>query len=390
MRRGIAVIGVLIGIAATGCGGGGDGTEQVTVYASDSLHGAGRQNDIVRAEQLALREAGGRAGAYEVELVVLDEATTQEGVPPEAAGNARKAVADPAAVAFLGNSTSELTAAALPVTNRAGLLQVSPVSTYTGLTHSAGAARNEPGRYRPSGERTFGRVIPHDGIQAEAMVEFLRRDRIRSVAVLGEPTLFGEGLMRLLRKRIPAAGIALYDGPELLEVSRDPVALGRLLRERGVDGFLYAGSAPPTVVRAFAEGAPGMPIYFPDAGFRLGDAPEQLGAGEAAVRITGPPADTPPARAFAERFAAAYGSEPGPQALGGYESMRAVLDAIRRSGPDGADREAVRRAFFERRVDDSVFGPYSIDANGDATVGRYGLYRFRDRELETVATIKLD
>jgi branched-chain amino acid transport system substrate-binding protein len=53
--------------------------------------------------------------------------------------------------------------------------------------------------------------------------------------------------------------------------------------------------------------------------------------------------------------------------------MAVALDAINRAAPR-TDRAAIVDAFFATRNRQSAIGTYSIDANGDTTARRYGVY----------------
>jgi branched-chain amino acid transport system substrate-binding protein len=61
--------------------------------------------------------------------------------------------------------------------------------------------------------------------------------------------------------------------------------------------------------------------------------------------------------------------------------MSLALDAIKRAGAKGNDRDAVIKALFETKDKSSVLGSYSIDANGDTSLTDYGLYTIVDGEL---------
>jgi branched-chain amino acid transport system substrate-binding protein len=58
--------------------------------------------------------------------------------------------------------------------------------------------------------------------------------------------------------------------------------------------------------------------------------------------------------------------------------MSVVLDAIRRAGPRGNDRQAVIDSFFQTHNRDSVLGRYSMQADGETTLSRYGVDRIVD------------
>ena len=88
------------------------------------------------------------------------------------------------------------------------------------------------------------------------------------------------------------------------------------------------------------------------------------------------------ARRMAERYRALFGADPPPAALYGYEAMRGVLDAIRRAGSDGNDRQAVIDRYLGMTVGDSVLGPYAIGKDGDVQGGSIGGFRVRSGRLQ--------
>src|SRR3712207_1104902 len=102
MRRGTAAIAVCASLLLAACGDERTRTESLitgdslTVYSSLPLHGPHTElsHDLVRAEKLALKEAGGVAGEYAVGLASLDSSDPATGrwSPRRVAGNARTAV----------------------------------------------------------------------------------------------------------------------------------------------------------------------------------------------------------------------------------------------------------------------------------------------------------
>jgi branched-chain amino acid transport system substrate-binding protein len=55
-----------------------------------------------------------------------------------------------------------------------------------------------------------------------------------------------------------------------------------------------------------------------------------------------------------------------------------VLDAIRGAGPRGNDRQRVIDRVFAMKDRDSVLGRFSIEADGETTLSRYGVDRVSD------------
>ena len=107
-----------------------DGSDTLTIYSSLPLQGPDRERarDMVNAIKLALQESGGKIGPFHVTYVPLDSATREAGTwtGDKVLDNARKAVRDLNAIAYIGERDSAATALSLPLTNEGHILQVSP------------------------------------------------------------------------------------------------------------------------------------------------------------------------------------------------------------------------------------------------------------------------
>ena len=152
-----AVLAAVLGVAA--CGGGDDkssdegggGRTSLTIYSSLPLQGDSRpqSEDVVKGEQMALTEAGGKVGKFTIKYVSLDDATAAAGKwdPGQTSSDARKAAQDPSTIVYLGEFNSGASAISIPILNDAALLQISPANTYVGLTRAEGADKGEPDKY---------------------------------------------------------------------------------------------------------------------------------------------------------------------------------------------------------------------------------------------------
>ena len=148
----------------SGCGDDGDDSESgtVSVFVGVPLTGerAAEGRAVIAGARDAVADANARAGEFDVRVFYLDDTAGSGRWRLAAAGAiARRAVEDASAVGFIGNLDSGATRVSLPITNQADLLQVSPGSPAPDLTRRV-SAELEPGRYRPSDEQTFARLVP--------------------------------------------------------------------------------------------------------------------------------------------------------------------------------------------------------------------------------------
>src|SRR5204862_8293724 len=90
----------------------------------------------------------------------------------------------------------------------------------------------------------------------------------------------------------------------------------------------------------------------------------------------------PSGQKFFKDFKAKYNvANPDPYAIYGYESMSVILDAIKRAGDNGNDRNKVLEELFNTKDRQSVLGTYSIDSTGDSTITDYGAYTIKNGQL---------
>ena len=382
MRRRIAALLLLTGLALAACGDD-DGVEEslivgdtLTVYSSVPLRGpyAEVARDIVRAEKLALKQAGGRAGEYSVSYASLDGADPETGrwEPGRVASNARKAVQDRQTIAYLGELETGASAISVPILNEGGILQVSPRDTFGGLTARGG--RGEPEKYYPSGERTFARMVPGDDKQAEELIDAMRTDGVRRLLLADDRELSGTSLGDRLTRLAEGAGIEVVDRARLepdddaddgIEV---PSGLGRDVRSERADAFLYTGTYRPfavEVLKSVHATNPSVQLYGADDLTLAPELPARAGAAGRRLSLTGIRApEGADVTTFADAFEREYGTAPHPQAIFGYRAMQLVLDAIERAGPDAKSRRRViKEALEQAQSPRSRFGRFKVEGN---------------------------
>ncbi|HTN22456.1 MAG TPA: branched-chain amino acid ABC transporter substrate-binding protein [Solirubrobacteraceae bacterium] len=389
LRAASACVLALLAFAAAGCGGDGapdnapaDGPRTLTIYSSLPLHGPDRERarDMVNAIKLALQESGGKIGPLSVTYVSLDSSTAEDDTwtQDKVLDNARTAVKDFNSIAYIGDLDSAATALSLPLTNEGHVLQVSPSSTYDGLTRAGGRRPAEPERFYPSGLRTFGRVVPADHVTASALVGYMKSEGVRRLALLADRDLYGGGLADQIEKAAARQGIDVEDRGRIDARKRDLGDTAADIAKQGADAFVFAGgdaAGAARIYQAVADAAPGLLLFGPDA---VADDPAVLALPAAVLRRLRVTSALLPlrmlpraARTFDARFDTTFGRHPAPAALQAYEATRAVLAAIRNAGAKGNNRRAVTDAFFATRDRPSVLGTYSIDRNGDTSLSTF-------------------
>jgi branched-chain amino acid transport system substrate-binding protein len=377
-----------------------EGSTTLTMYSSLPLHGpdSDRSGDMVNAIKLAMQESHGKVGKLSITYVSLDSSTPQAGdwTRDRVLENARTAIRDQNAIAYIGDLNSEATALALPLINEAHLLQVTPASTYDGLTRPGGSRKGEPDRFYPSGKRTLGRVLAPDHDQASALVGYMKGKGVKRLSIVHDRGLYGTGIVEQVARVAKRQGVAIVRTDGIDPNESDLSGRAKDVASSGADAFLYAGDGDIEAARMFnAVAAADADILLFSPGAVAGRTFVQALTPSAAhrARVTTP--TLPPrllpraARVFIDRFRMDFGHEPVPDALLAYEAAKVVLSSIVNSGKRGFDRNAVVDAFFAMRNRPSVLGTYSIDKYGDTSLTTFAGNRVRGSRLVLEKLLKV-
>jgi len=369
----------------------------VDVYSSLPLRGplSGEGAAVKAGIELALA-APGEEGPLEVKYTSLDDADSRGWDQQRTVANAMRVARDPKAVLYVGDLDSAASASSIPVLNLAGIPQISPGSTYIGLTQGLprvpGATEgrlNEPHIYYPSGLRTFLRVIPADNVQAAAAIEALQRPLgcTRVAIAYDGSSQYGLSLAALLHASAHPYGVDVTSLTKIDPTQTNFHALAEQLRTENANCLVFAGvvsTASIELVKQIHLASPTMRILGTDGVCSARWTNPHLGGVAATddpfvycMQPTLPVAEYPGASTFVTLYQELYGrhAEPSPYALFGYEAMALGLDSINQLGSGGANREALRQTLFATTDRVSGLGTYSITATGDTTLRYYGLYR---------------
>jgi branched-chain amino acid transport system substrate-binding protein len=339
---------LLLVLGASGCGLTGTARIEapVAVYVSLPLTGprGTEGRDAADGARLALEEAQGRAGSVQIRAHFLDDANGKPWDPVAVGDNARAAVQDHTTAAYIGELDSEPTRASSPITNQAGIVQVSPGAGAVDLTAAAAGYPDSPDRYRPSGDVSFARTVPSDDVVVDAAAAWASELGVSSAAVTSDGSPFQNLAATEFKSAAAEHGIRLSQGKPPSEVAVAPAGPVRAVYEPGAARLSIYGSAPQTL-----------------------ELSAQLDA-----KIL-------PGEEFETRFAGRFHRDPGPSAAYGYEAMELALQGIREAGTDASSfRDEVRKAVIGAHRDGTVLGSYSITSEGDTTecmIQRYRIER---------------
>ena len=188
MRRSASAALLLLAVAGCSVTGSSKIEAPVAVYVSLPLTGprAVEGRDAADGARLALEQADGRAGSLAVRAHFLDDARGRSWDPVIVGANARTAVQDHTTAAYIGELDSEPTRSSAPITNQAGIVQVSPGAGAVDLTSPAAGYPDTPDRYRPSGNVSFARTIPSDELVVDAAATWAAELGVTSAAVTSD------------------------------------------------------------------------------------------------------------------------------------------------------------------------------------------------------------
>lgn len=383
-------VGLALALAGSACGGNHEQAHppprpkhtRVDVYASLPLQGprAAQAAGVLNGIRLAYAQAHGSAGRWHIRLIVQDSSSVSSDGwdAAKTARNARTAASDARAVYYIGELDSAATEISGPILNVAGVPQVSPLSTYAGLTSSSGSVDG-------TGTPTFLRLPPSDSIQAGAQLESAMRAGCTRVAVVHDDTLEGTGLALRLQTRNSEFGVEIGGNESLATAAQAVGDYVSVLKGRKDRCLIFSGTNSPTAVGLLSNVVAAYPrlqrIIGSDgvctAPFTSTAAGGLAPAVQKRFRCTSPAGDLKSSvggRAFLAAYAAEYHAMPDPVAVYGYEAMKLAIHTISGLGIDGDNKNAVRRALFATRGRTSAVGVYGFNRDGSSTAGSYGLY----------------
>lgn len=374
----VAGSGTLLGLA--GCGGSSKGSDTIKIVSSMPRTGSarGQTDTIANGIKMAIDEYGGEINGMKIAYEDWDDAdaSTQSWTPELETANANRAIADPDVMAYIGPYNSGAAKKSMPLLNEAGLLQVSPAVTHTGLTKKIdGGDPVEPGVYRPTGNITFARVCPADDTQGPLAADFAKDElKAKTIFILDEKALYGQGLANLVKQRCEKLGIQVLGHDSINTRQNEFRSLMATIKAKNPDVVYFGGTTQDKggqVAKDMRDAGLTCPLIVPDGCYELAfinSAGEEnlkncyvtLGGLDASL-LSGPGAE------FVKKYKEKYKNDPEAYAVYGYEAAKVILEAINKVGKK--DRaEILKTCLGTKDFDKGALGKWGFDENGDISI----------------------
>jgi branched-chain amino acid transport system substrate-binding protein len=368
-RGRVAVAGLCAGAAAlllAGCGTASSSSNAAATVSGTTLDivaslppgnsGGQVATDVLDAEKLAFSQSGAKVGQFALRLVLAHGA--------EVSDDARTAVSDTKAIAYIGEIAPGTSGVSVQITNELGMLQVSPTDTAAFLTHATPGVPNSPEHYYPARStygQTFGRVTPTTIAEAGAIVARIKADNLTSLDVEHDATSYGTSVADEVSADARKAGLTVTTGSAT----------------SGAKAVFYAGLPTAAASHALdAAAGGGAKLFAPSALYDDAFVQGLSSAAQQALTVSSPgiPSGSldSAGQSFVSTFAQRYGHQPAPQAIFGYEAMRAVIATLQKAGTHADQRTLVMTDFrsLSRSASNSALGAYTLHG-GDTSLDSF-------------------
>jgi branched-chain amino acid transport system substrate-binding protein len=341
---------------------------------ADAADGGPAANGVT----LAVAEANKRGlpGGFKLETSVLDDAVQGKHDPAAGAQNVKTFIADSSVLAMVGPFNSNVATSEIPLTNDAGLVQISPSNTSDGLTVGDNAKKL---REAHPDVNSYFRVCTRDSRQGGALAKFAQKLGYKKMFVIDDNETYGKGLADSFAAAFAADGGKVLGHEHITANQQDFKSLLTKVKSTGPDAVFYGGTTSTggaLVRRQMGDvGMTSVP-YMGGDGISDGDV-FVTGAGAMAkdvyFSIAAPDAEKLPS---AKPFVAAYKAQFKGASLGAYSAnaysaalieIAAIEKAIKDNGGAMPTRAEVLKNVAATHDFDTPIGKIGFDANGDTT-----------------------
>jgi branched-chain amino acid transport system substrate-binding protein len=374
----------------------------IRLYSSWPLTGASEQigGDAVQAINMALDDFGRAAGGYALEYEALDDGIAANNGSWDAgkeSENANRVVNDADCMVYLATYNTGAAQISIPITNEAGMAQISYANTGPGLTKPVEGVteEGEPDQYYPTGKRNYMRIVPTDDFQGSAAATWAYNEEGRRKAyILHDNQPYGKSIAQVFRMTFESLGGEVLGFEGFDPDSPDYQSLMGGISDTGPD-MVYLGAIvnlnASKLLQDMRDFMPADQVTFlgPDG---LVNQAFVDGAGDAAegayITFGGLPAGNleGPGADYAARITAILGHEPDAYAMYAYEMAVVVIQGIDKAGEK--DRAKILDAMWNTTDFVNLMGrTWSFNDQGDIDSTFMGLNQVQGGKIVFVKAI---
>ena len=381
------------GSAAPSAGGTDKGTVKVAIELPLQGSELAASQPIINGIKLAIKEAGGAAGGYAVEIpdsAIYDDAVNGAHDPQTGAQNMTTIVGDPDVVAVIGPLNSSVALTQIPISNEAGLLQCSPANTNQGLTKPEFGAldvrKTNPDRIN------YVRVVTTDDNQGPAAARYILENlNAKKVYIIDDTETFGKGIADTFQEYLEANGGTVVKRDGVPKTNTDYASIMTSAAALAPEAIYFGGvtaTGGARILKAAVQAGLGeIPYVGPDGIYdgsgETKDSFLNLAGADAknAYATAAAIGDFPGRADFEARYEAEYGEAPTGYSATGFACAQVVLDAMNRAADAGGDMATLRENVRAAAVDPShtytsVIGDFTFDENGDTSQKIISFYSY--------------
>jgi branched-chain amino acid transport system substrate-binding protein len=337
-----------------------------------------------KAIQFILARHHFRAGKFAVAYQACDDSTseTDQGDLAKCSANAKAYAGNATVIGVIGTISSHCSAVELPILNQAPqgpLALVSASNTNVGLTHAGpGTEPGEPGRYYPTGKRSFVRVISADDAQGAADALLAKRLQLQRVFVLDDRESYGFTVVIPFLHAARALRLNVVGRASWAETQTDFSALARHVAASKPDGVFLGGFGCPACAALIKQlrAAIGLrpALIAPDGWAPLPALIQTTGPASRGMYLSIPGLPASRMGPLGREVAAKFG--PGRLGSGGApyaaQATEVLLEAIARSS---GTRASVVAQLYKLRFKNGILGSFRFDRSGDPTLNPVTVFR---------------
>ena len=366
------------------------------VSGADASIGIPTQNGAV----LAIEEAnknGFAGGKFKLEASLLDDAVQGTHDPAAGAQNVKTFIADSAVLAMVGPFNSNVAKSEIPLTNDAGLVQISPSNTNDGLTVGEDAKKL---RTAHPDVNTYFRVCTRDSRQGLALAEVAaKRLGFKKIFVIDDNETYGKGLADVFDASFRKLGGTVLGHEHVTKNQQDFKALLTKVKSQNPDAVFFGGNTSTgagLVRKQMGDVGLGSVTYI--GGDGISDDEFEKVAGDAAngsyFTVAAPDATKlPAAKSFVEAYKARFKTDVGPYSANAYTAAKIEIAAIEKAIQDAGGKMPTRADVLKNvaatRDFDSPIGKVGFDRNGDTTSPVLSLMKVQGGKKVTIDVITL-